>query len=58
MSQYVILPQFKLLPLYWPSPCVSRRGGGMRFVLIALQASYRPFFLVISRSNQNFLFSF
>ncbi len=54
MSQYVILPQSKLLPLYWPYPCVSRRGGGMRFVLFALQASYRLFFLVSSRSNQDF----
>ncbi len=57
MSQYVILPQSELLSLYWPSPCVSSRGGGMRFVLRAHEATHTFFLLVSSDTNQSFLSS-
>ncbi len=57
ISQYVILPQSKLLSLYWPSPCVSRRRGGMRFVLRAHEATHTFFLLVSSDTNESFLSS-
>jgi hypothetical protein len=57
MSQYVILPQSKLLPLYWHPPCVSRRRGSMRFVLRAHEATHTFFLLVRSDTNQSFLSS-